>query len=61
MTRVPVNDVHSLPEIIHKPISAQHPKYRTFDQIFYFNFRRDYQKISYVRLTHGSLDEKSLS
>ena len=40
---------------------AQRPKYRTFDQNFYFNLRRDHQKISYERRAYESADEKSLS
>ena len=40
---------------------AQCPKYRTFDQNFNFNIRRDHQKNSYERRAYESVDEKSLS
>ena len=39
---------------------AQRPKYRTFDQNFNFNLRRDHQKNSYERRAYESVDEKSL-
>ena len=41
---------------------TQRPKYRTFDQNFNFNLRRDHQKkTSYERRAYESVDEKSLS
>ena len=35
--------------------------YGTFNQIFYFNLRRDHQKNYYERRDYESVDEKSLS
>ena len=40
---------------------AQRPKYRTFDQNFNFNLRRDHQKNYYERLAYESVDEKRVS
>ena len=40
---------------------AQRPNYRTFDQNFIFNLRRDHEKNSYERRAYESVDEKSLS
>ena len=51
-----------VPENFNPLASAKRPKYRTFDQNFNFNLRRDPQtKISYEHRAYESVYEKSLS
>ena len=45
--------------IFYQLINAKCPIYRTFDQNFNFNFRRDPQKNFRERFDYESIDEKS--
>ena len=50
---------HFMPPIY--PLCVQSTKYRTFDQNFNFNLRKNPQKIFYERRAYESVDERSIS